>query len=197
MLDQNKSHKDTLAKKGRNARLSKNKRLGKNKKLNKQKGEQKHNKHLKKSEVKHDGILAVNKVDLKKLKSKIKFFIRIMQTMRGKGKMIKCGSNKSQKIIRNSYQLYQIVRELVQYEKQSKNVDIRYVNFTKEYKNILSHLHTKSKGQIKEISVKLFEPKVTKRKTKHRKRKNKTNPITTKDDLFTFDIGYEMKINDA
>ena len=148
-----------MAKKGKNARLSKNERLGKNKKLNKQKGKQKQNKHSKKSKVNHEGILAVNKVDLKELKTKLKFLIRIMQTMRGKG-MIECGSNERQKIIRKSYQLYKIVRELVHYEKQNKKVDIRYVNLTKEYKNILSHLHTKNKSQIKSILVNLFEPTV-------------------------------------
>ena len=74
-----------------------------------------------------------------------------MKMMRGKGQLNGCGNNESQEIVRNSYKIYQIVRELVQYEKQTKNIDIQYVNLTKKYKNILTHLQKNSRGKIKMI----------------------------------------------
>ena len=104
-----------------------------------------------KNTVKNVGILTENETNLKKLKFKIRFFIRIMQMMRGKGQRNWCGNNESQEIVQNSYKIYQIVRELVQYEKQTKNIDIQYVNLTKKYKNILTHLQKNSRGKIKMI----------------------------------------------
>ena len=105
-----------------------------------------------------------------------------MQIMRGKGQLNGCGNKESQKIVCNSYQINQIVRELVQYKKQNKNVDIRYVNLTKEYKNILTRLQKNSRGQIKMILSQLFEPLVTNQNTKSKRRIKKIKKKQNKTD---------------
>ena len=120
--------------------------------------------------------------------------------MRTKGQLIGCANNESQMIVRNSYQIYQIVKALIQYEKQDKNVNIQYVNLTKKYKNILTRLQRNSRGKIKEILSHLFEPLETNRKIKSKRRakkikkkQNKKEENIEDNDYFAFDIGSKSR----
>ena len=195
-LNKSKSHKDNLATKGRNKNVRQKRRFYE------QKYEQKYKKHSKKIKVQHDEFLMKNNENLKKLKSKIKFFIQIMKKMRGKGQMIECGFNESHKIIRDSYETYQIMRELIQYKKESKPIDVRYVNLTQKYAIILARLHKNSQGQIKKLLSQLFEstvqhhkPKLRKRPKKIKIKEQRTEKNISENEYFTFDLGPELRNN--